>query len=106
MRSSNFTRAGTLDLTVVAEFAFLGVEIVDITSSGDNVLTMELRDLVHASSTANMLMVLGDAGGTLNADLSGGGFSSSTVLVGVRDYSNGVLTLRVADALTQSGVQL
>lgn len=61
---------------------------------------------VHASPTSNMLTVLGDAGDTLNADLSGGGFSSSTVLVGFTDYSNGVLTLRVADALTQSGVQL
>ena len=43
---------------------------------------------------------------TLNADLSAGGFGSSTLLVGFTDDSNGVLALRVADAVTQSDVPL
>ena len=76
------------------------------TELASNHLQRECLFDVHASPTGDMLTVLGDAGETLNADLSGGGFSSSTVLVGFTDYSKGALTLRVADAVTQSGVQL
>ena len=59
------TGAGqTLDLTIVHN-RILGIEIVDLTGSGDNTLILKLGDLLALSTTTDILRVDGDAGDTV-----------------------------------------
>ena len=47
---------------MVAESAFSDIVTIDLTGTGNNTLTLGLRDLVHSSTTSNFLTVEGDAG--------------------------------------------
>jgi hypothetical protein len=43
------------------------IEIIDIRGSGDNTLKLNLNDLLDASTSTNILKVLGDSGDKVNA---------------------------------------
>ena len=94
----------TLDLSAFGARAFTNIETIDLTGRGDNTLVLEVRDIVHASSSSNVLVVDGDAGDEVAADLSGAGFSSRPGPVGYTDFTTGIVTLRVADAVDSSNV--
>jgi hypothetical protein len=51
------------------------IEVIDITGSGDNTLRLNLDDLLDASTSTNILKVLGNSGDKVNA----AGFSDSTI---------------------------
>jgi hypothetical protein len=53
------------------------IEIIDIRGSGDNTLKLNLNDLLDASTSTNILKVLGDSGDKVNA----AGFSVFIVLL-------------------------
>jgi hypothetical protein len=42
------------------------IEIIDIRGSGDNTLKLNLNNLLDASTSTNILKVLGDSGDTVN----------------------------------------
>ncbi|MCA9650469.1 MAG: FG-GAP repeat protein [Myxococcales bacterium] len=88
-----------LDLGVIIDAAIRDIEVFDITGTGDNLLTMELRDLRAMVGPSHTLRVLGDAGDTLEVDLSGAGFVDEGVAGGVHTWSNGVLVLEVVEPL-------
>lgn len=88
-----------LDLGVITDAAIRDVEAIDITGTGDNVLSLGLRDLRAMVGPSHTLRVIGDASDTLEVDLSGSGFVDEGVAAGVHTWSNGVLTLEVEEPL-------
>jgi hypothetical protein len=63
----NLTGSGQhLDLTQVADADIQGLETIDITGSGDNILTLDLDEVVNISPTAETLRVVHDDGDTVN----------------------------------------
>lgn len=89
----------TLDLPAFPEITLQGIERVDLTGGGDNSLFLDLRDLRALSDTSNTLTVDGDLGDQVVADLSGSNLVDGGSVDGYRIWSNGVLTLAVADAV-------
>lgn len=66
----------TLNLTLIADTRITDVEIIDITGTGNNTLTLALPDVLAISSTTDVLTVNGDAGDIVNlqgAWVNGGG---------------------------------
>jgi hypothetical protein len=63
------------------------IEIIDIRGSGDNTLKLNLNDLLDASTSTNILKVLGDSGDKVNA----AGFSDSAVDRTVDGITYGVI---------------
>ncbi|CAC9637578.1 beta strand repeat-containing protein, partial [bacterium endosymbiont of Bathymodiolus sp. 5 South] len=56
----------TLDLTSISNTRIQDIEIIDIRGSGDNTLKLNLNNLLDASTSTNILKVLGDSGDTVN----------------------------------------
>ncbi|VVH60837.1 RTX toxins and related Ca2+-binding proteins, partial [uncultured Gammaproteobacteria bacterium] len=52
----------TLDLTKISDRRIQDIEVIDITGSGNNTLKLNLDDVLHASSSTNVLKVLGNSG--------------------------------------------
>ncbi|VVH64216.1 Flagellar hook-length control protein FliK, partial [uncultured Gammaproteobacteria bacterium] len=52
----------TLDLTKISDRRIQDIEVIDITGSGNNILKLNLDDLLHASTSTNILKVLGNSG--------------------------------------------
>jgi hypothetical protein len=52
----------TLDLTNISNTRIQDIEIIDIRGSGNNTLKLNLNDLLDASTSTNILKVLGDSG--------------------------------------------
>ncbi|MFO0631248.1 MAG: Ig-like domain-containing protein [Nannocystaceae bacterium] len=86
-----------LDLPAYPELALVGIEAVDLTGTGDNALFLELRDLRALSRTSNLLLVLGDAGDQVVADFTGSGLLDQGSANGFHTWTDGRLTLQVAD---------
>ncbi len=57
----------TLDLTNISNIRIQDIEKIDITGSGDNDLTLNLNDVLDASTSTNILKVLGNSGDSVNA---------------------------------------
>ena len=94
-----------LDLTTLAPMNISGIEKISITGSGDNSLTLGLRDVFELPDTTNQLLIDGDAGDAVTA--SGGTFvSGGTQVIGgntYNKYSSGNATLLVdTDITTQT----
>jgi len=87
-----------LDLTAIADERVRRIEEIDL-GGGGNTVILELRDLLHLSPTSNTLTILGGDGDTAEVDLAGAGFVDAGVMMGFATYSNGVLTVRIAEAV-------
>ena len=61
------TTQATLDLTALANSRMLNLESIDLTETGDHVLTLDMRDLLDFSGTDHQILVKGDAGDVVNA---------------------------------------
>jgi hypothetical protein len=57
----------TLDLTNISNIRIQDIEKIDITGSGDNDLILNLNDVLDASTSTNILKVLGNSGDSVNA---------------------------------------
>ncbi|CAB9543932.1 RTX toxins and related Ca2+-binding proteins, partial [Bathymodiolus brooksi thiotrophic gill symbiont] len=57
----------TLDLTNISNIRIQDIEKIDITGSGNNTLILNLNDVFDASTSANILKVLGNSGDSVNA---------------------------------------
>ena len=90
----------TLDLTKISDRRIQDIEVIDITGSGDNILKLNLDDLLHASTSTNILKVLGDSDDKVNA----AGFSDSTIDKTVDGITYDVYTH--SDANTNADVEL
>ncbi|NNG03874.1 MAG: tandem-95 repeat protein, partial [Inquilinus sp.] len=77
-----------------------GIEIIDISGSGDNSLTLNVLDVLGVSDTTNVLKVLGDLGDQVTA--TGGWVSDGTMVDGgvtFNVYTSGEATLLVDDQI-------
>lgn len=87
-----------LDLPAFYETAIVGIESIDLGGGGDNSLFLEARDLRALSKTSNTLLVLGDDGDQVVADL-GPTYSEIPDQDGVMVWSDGITTLVVVVAV-------
>jgi len=55
-----------LDLTALGDSRIRSIERIDVSGAGDNTLTLSVRDVLNLSDDSNQLLVLGDAGDTVN----------------------------------------
>jgi hypothetical protein len=83
-----------LDLTAFYETAVVGIEVIDLGSGGDNSLFLEARDLRALSKTSNTLLVVGDDGDQIVAEL-GPTYSEVPDQDGVNVWTDGITTLVV-----------
>ena len=64
-----------LDLTALADIRTRSIERIDIMGTGNNTLTLSVRDVLNLSEESNALLVLGDAGDVVNR---GAGWTTAT----------------------------
>ena len=64
-----------LDLTTLADNKTRSIERIDIGGTGNNTLTLSVREVLNLSEEANALLVLGDAGDLVN---QGPGWTATT----------------------------
>ena len=86
----------TLDLTLIADTVIQNVEIVDLTGSGNNTLTLALADVLAISSSTDTLRVDGNAGDAVNSIGQGwvaGGTVEVFPTVFYQSYTDGAATL-------------
>jgi Ca2+-binding RTX toxin-like protein len=87
-----------LDLTAVDDTTITDVEIINITGSGNNALTLALDDVLALSSTTDILRVDGNAGDTVSATGAGSWTQGANVVIGANtfeSYTQGFATLLV-----------
>lgn len=90
--------SGNMNLTAVANSKIKNVEVIDMLEGGDNVLTLDARDVLDFSSTTNTLKVLGDDGRD-SVDIVGTFTDGGEVAGGMHKYtfSNGCVLLVTED---------
>ena len=101
----------TLDLTTLADNTLTDIEVIDITGSGANTLTLDFQEVVNLSSTSNTLLVRRNADDTVNI---GSGWTSGArqtidsvtyeifqqgaATLGVQDVTPPTVTVNIVDA--------
>jgi hypothetical protein len=92
-----FTGSGqSLDFTEIVDTRYTGIEIVDLTGTGDNSLTLGTLDLLALSDTTNTLRVDGNAGDAVDA--GSGWTQGADQVIGAQTYATytqGAATLLV-----------
>ncbi|MBI4357498.1 MAG: FG-GAP repeat protein, partial [Gammaproteobacteria bacterium] len=86
----------TLNLTTMVNNKIAGIENIDINGTGNNTLTLNVRDVLDLSDTSNQLIVKGAAGDAVNA--TGGWVLGGTQSIGgevYNSYTSGNATLLI-----------
>ncbi len=95
----------TLDLTAIADNRLTDIEVIDITGSGINTLTLNRLEVLNLSSTSNTLIVRRDVGDTVN---QGSGWTQGTDETFGSDtfavFSQGAATLKIQQAMNAAPV--
>ena len=86
-----------LNLTMIADNRLLDVEQIDITGSGNNMLTLNQREVLNLSSSSNTLTVIGNTNDQL---VAGSGWTRGADQSGFKIFTQGAATLKVSDAVT------
>ena len=94
----------TIDLPGISDYQMSGIEVVDLTGTGNNTLLLQASDVTSMSGT-DTLRVVGNAG---DAVKTGTGWTqgSDIVIDGVtyQQYGKGAATLQIASAVDQTGI--
>jgi hypothetical protein len=86
-----------------------GIEVIDLTGSGNNTLNLTALDLVNLSDSGNTLMVKGNAGDVVNAVLGAGFATGSDQVVNsvtYHTYTQGAAVLLVGVNITASDIHI
>jgi Ca2+-binding RTX toxin-like protein len=90
-----------LNLIAIANNRITGIEVLDITGSGNNTLTLNLADVIDLSFETNTLRVDGDGGDVVNS--AGQGWTvGAEQLAGYTTYTFGAATLLIDSDITQN----
>jgi len=95
-----------LDLTSLADSKTRSIERIDITGTGDNTLTLSVRDVLDLSDESNTLLVKGDAGDAVHrgpgwtAASTGGTEGNGTSIIGGETFQ--ILTAGAAKLLVDT----
>ncbi len=92
-----------LDLTTISNTVYQGIEIIDLTGSGDNTLKLSTLDLFDLSGSTNILTVNGNAGDSVIIDDFGSW--SLSVDGSYNVYTNGEAIIRILNAITVSAAE-
>jgi hypothetical protein len=85
----------SLDFSAIVDTRYSGIEVIDLTGTGDNSLTLETLDLLALSDSTNTLRVDGDTGDSVNST-GQGWVAGGQVDVGgtlYQSYADGAATL-------------
>ena len=86
----------TLDLTRLDDSRLTGIEVIDITGSGDNTLTLDLAEVLNISDEFNTLLVRRNAGDTVNIGSDWTQRANETIGADTFEvFTQGVATLKV-----------
>ena len=88
----------TLDLTTLADNRLQGIELIDITGSGINTLTLNYREVLNISDESNQLIVRRNGGDVVN--IGSGWTQGADQLIGsdnFQTYTQGIATLLIED---------
>ena len=98
--------AETVDLTTLSSTLITGIEIIDLTGTGNNSFNLDSSQLLARSSSATM-RIDGNAGDTVTTSDSGWSYGISVSINGnsYQEYHKDSVTLQVAAAVEKSGVQ-
>ncbi len=98
------TSGVTIDLTTLPNNRIRGIEIVDLTGTGNNTLNLTRLDLLALSDTTNRLIVNGNRGDRVTSTGQGWLSGGTTTLDGVlyNQYTSGAATLLVDADITQT----
>ena len=88
-----------LDLRSVADSDLTGIELIDITGSGDNKLVANYQEVLNLSDTSNQLSVIGDTGD--HVDL-GDGWKEIASVGTQRRFTQDGITVLVSDVVTMT----
>ncbi|MBE9192560.1 FG-GAP repeat protein [Gloeocapsopsis crepidinum LEGE 06123] len=93
----------TMDLTTLPSNRISGIEIIDLTGTGNNSLKLTRLNLLNLSDTTNQLIVKGNAGDRITSTQQGWLLNGTTMLEGqVYDrYTSGTTTLLVDTEITR-----
>ena len=95
-----------LNLTVTPNTVYQDLEVIDLTGTGNNSLTLARADVIAFSSTTNVLRANGNAGDVVDTT-DGGWLRTLNVTIGSETYAqymNGVAVLQVDASVTRSGI--
>ncbi|AFZ31777.1 FG-GAP repeat protein [Gloeocapsa sp. PCC 7428] len=94
----------TIDLTTTPNNRITGIEIIDLTGTGDNTLQLTRLDLLDLSDTTNQLIVKGNTGDRITSTLQGWISGGTTPLDNnlYNRYTSGAATLLVDTDITQT----
>ncbi len=86
----------SLDLTSVRDNRLLGMEVIDLTGSGNNTLTLSAREVLNLSDSSNTLTVRGNAGDQVLARPGWKERANETIGIETfRVFTQGAATLKV-----------
>jgi Ca2+-binding RTX toxin-like protein len=101
----------TLDLTTTADNTVTDIEVIDISGSGANTLTLDFQEVVNISSTSNTLLVRQSAADTVNIGTGWTQGSQQTIdsvtydiftqgaaILGLQDVTPPTVTAAIVDA--------
>ncbi|WP_155706647.1 calcium-binding protein [Gloeocapsopsis dulcis] len=93
----------TMDLTAIPKNRITGIEIIDLTGTGNNRLKLTRLDLLNLSDTTNQLIVKGTAGDVVTSTHQGWLFDGTTTLDSNQydRYTSGAATLLVDTDITR-----
>jgi Ca2+-binding RTX toxin-like protein len=80
----------SLDLTLIANTLITDIEIINITGSGNNTLTLTMADVLAISSTTDVLRVDGNSGDVVNA--GSGWVSGGSQVIAAQSYNSYALS--------------
>ena len=88
----------TLTLSSIANSRLQDIEVIDLTGSGDNGLTVSALEVLNLSSTTNTLRVDGDAGDAISFGTES--WTRVSASGGYVTYANGQALVQVSTAIT------
>ena len=94
----------TLDLTNIADNKVTGIEQIDITGSGSNVVTLDLLEVLNVSDTSSTLVVIGDGDDT--AEVGDGWSESESELIdgdSFTVFTQGSAVLKISELIEVAG---
>ena len=93
-------RAITLDLTAIPDNRIVDIEVIDITGSGADTLTLDFQEVVNLSSDSNTLLVRGNVRDEVNIGV--GWLQSGTEIIGADTFvvfTQGATTLKIQQGI-------
>jgi hypothetical protein len=93
-----------LNLTAIASTVFQNIEVIDITGSAANTLTLALSDVLDISSTTNLLRIDGNPGD--GATIGDGWLEGAAQDIGgqfYRTYNQNIATLLIDTDIAMLG---